>query len=156
MEDSLPIANLPAGLEQAEAEFVYNVEVLDLPLKKAAQLAGLPLGQTGKPHIAQAREMVRRELRGNLQVTKEDATHGLKEAIRRAVLLGEPMTEIAGWDRLIRLHGLNEPERIDINLKASIEVAQKHVRHMSDADLVRALGAGGVIDAEFYEVQDGS
>lgn len=155
MNDLLPIANLPPGLEQEEAEFIYNVEVLDLPTKKAAQLAGLPYGRTQQPHIAQARELVRREIRGNLNVTKEDATFGLKEAIGRARALAEPMTEIAGWDRLIKLHGLDAPQRVDINITASIEVAQRQVRGMTDAELVKSLGAGAVIDAEFYQVPDG-
>ncbi len=153
-QDLLPLANIPPGLKQEEAEYVYNIEVLGLPMKKSAQLAGLPLGSATKPHIMQARELVRTELRGNLQVTKEDATHGIKEAINRAKLLAEPMTEIAGWDRLIKLHGLDSPQRIDVNLNASIEVLQQHVRGMSDVELIKALGAGGVIDAEFYEVKD--
>lgn len=155
MDDLLPIARLPDGLTQEEAEFVYNHEVLGLPLKKAANLAGLGLGMVSKPHVLQAREMVRAELRGNLQVTKEDATYGIKDAIGRARLLSEPMTEIAGWDRLIKLHGLDSPQRIDINLNASIEVLQGHVRGMSDAELVKMLGAGGVVDGEFYEVKNG-
>ncbi len=155
MSDLLPVASLPPGLEQEEAEFVYNVEVLDLPVKKAAQLAGLAFSAAHKPHIAQARELVRREIRGNLQVTKEDATFGLKEAINRARLFADPMTEIAGWDRLIKLHGLDAPQKIDININASIEVAQRQVRGMTDAELVKSLGAGAVIDAEFYVVPDG-
>lgn len=151
-EENLPLATLPPGLEQAEAEFVYNVEILDLPVKKAAQLADLPYSRVHQAHIVQARELVRTELRGNLQVTKEDATFGLKEAINRAKLLGEPMTEIAGWDRLVKLHGLDAPQRVDININASIEVAKSQVKTMTDAELVQSLGAGGVIDAEFYEI----
>lgn len=153
--ESTPLATLPPGLEQAEAEFVYNVEVLDLPVKKAAQLAELPYSRVHQPHIVQARELVRRELRGNLNVTKEDATFGYKEAIHRAKILGEPMTEIAGWDRLVKLHGLEAPQRVDINITASIAVATQQVKSMSDADLVKSLGAAGVIDAEFYEVGRG-
>ena len=155
MTDDLPLATLPPGLEQAEAEFVYNVEVLDLPANKAAQLSGLPYSAVHRPHVIQARELVRKDLRGNLQVTKEDATFGLKDAIHRAKLLAEPMTEIAGWDRLIKLHGLDAPQRVDINITASIEVAQRQVRTMSDAELVKSLGANSVIDAEFYEVGHG-
>lgn len=155
MNDLLPLASLPPGLEQAEAEFVYNVEILGLPLKKAVQLAGIPYGRVHQPHVVQARELVRQELRGNLNVTKADATFGLKEAIGRAQIMAEPMTEIAGWDRLIKLHGLDVPQRIDININASVQVAQSQVRAMSDADLVKSLGASGVIDAEFYEVGNG-
>lgn len=146
-----PVASLPPGLTQEEAEFVYNVEILNLPLRKAASLANFPLGHVGASHIVQARELVRVELRGNLNVTKEDATYGIKEAIHRAQLLAEPMTEIAGWDRLIKLHGLDTPARVDINFNATIDVLRSQVRSLSDAELVKALGAGEIIDVEFYE-----
>lgn len=155
MTDQTALACLPPGLTNEEAEFVYNVEILDLPTKKAAQLAGLPYKSTGTPLIKQARELVRGELRGNLQVTKEDATFGLKEAINRARLFGEPMTEIAGWDRLIKLHGLDEPQKININLTASLDALKAQVRGMSDKDLLALAGGSEVIDAEFYEVRDG-
>lgn len=140
------------GLTDAEANFIYNVEVLDLPTKKAAQLAGLPYSATTKAHIVQSRELLRIQLRGDLNVTKADATYGIKEAINRARLLGEPMVEIAGWDRLIKLHGLDAPQRVDINIKASLDVVSKQVRSMSDDELIRALGADRIIDADFNEV----
>ena len=141
---------LPPGLTQEEAEFVYNTEVLGMPVRAAARAAGTTMGVAVKPHIQQARELVKREVRGNLNVTKEDATFGLKEAIYRAQLIGEPMTEIAGWDRLIKLHGLDAPQQVDINVKASIEVVKQQVRGLSDEELVARLGAGDIIDGEFY------
>jgi hypothetical protein len=143
---------IPPGLTQAESDFVYNVEVLGLPAKKAAQLAGYT-GSVIAQHLMQARETVRNEMRGSLKVTKEDATAGIKDAIERAKLLAEPMTEIAGWDRLIKLHGLDSPVQHNINLHATVEVLRDQVRSMSDADLVRMLGAGNVIDVDFYEVK---
>jgi hypothetical protein len=150
---ALALAGLvPAGLTNEESEFVYNVEVLGLPVRKAASMAGLPIGSSTKPHIAQAREVMRREIRGSLQVTKEDVTYGIQEAIGRAKILGEPMVEIVGWEKLAKLHGLDAPTKIDINLNASIEVLEGNIRSMSNADLVKALGADSVIDGEFYEI----
>lgn len=144
---------LPAGgLTDDEANFVYNMEVLGLPMRKAVSLAGITASRAVAPHVVQAREVVRTKMRGDLGVTKEDATHGIKEAIHRAQLLGEPMTEIAGWDRLIKLHGLDTPQKVDINIKASVEVIAKQVRTMSDEDLVKALGAGDIIDGDFYAI----
>jgi hypothetical protein len=150
-----PLAVIPPGLTNEEAEFVYNVEVLDLPTKKAAQLAGLPYSATQGAHIKQAREMVRADMRGNLQVTREDVTFGLKEAINRARLLSEPMTEIAGWDRLMKLHGLDAPQKIDVNLTASVAALKGVARNMSDAELARLVNANDIVDAVFYEVPDG-
>lgn len=139
------------GLTNEEAEFVYSVEVLGLPVRKAAQLANMSLGSIGKPHIAQAREVTKRQIRGSMQITREDITFRMLEAIDRARILGEPMTEIVGLDKVAKLNGLDAPQRVDINLRASIEVVQANVRSLSDTELVELLGAGDVIDAEFYE-----
>ncbi len=50
----------PSGLTNEEAEFVYSVEVLGLPIRKAATMSGMSLGMVSKPHIIQARELTKR------------------------------------------------------------------------------------------------
>jgi hypothetical protein len=146
-------AQLPiSGLASEEANFVYNVEVLGLPVKKAASMAGMPLGRLNAPHIIQAREITKRELRGALAITKEDVVFGMTDAIGRARLLAEPLTEIVGWEKVAKILGLAEPQKIDINISASLEVQQKQVKGMTDQELVQMLGAEGIIDAEFYDV----
>lgn len=151
------LAGLPAfsSLTAEESQFVYYVEVVGLPLRKAASMAGLPVYMVSKPHLQQAREMLRREVRGNLEITREDVTWGLKEAIGQASILADPMAQIAGWNSIIKLHGLDAPQKIDINIHASMDVLKQHVRALSDDELVRLTGAGGIIDAEFYEVGHG-
>lgn len=140
------------GYTAAEVEFVYNLEVLGLPLKKAASMAGVCISLSGKPHILQAREAVKRELRGAMAITKEDVIHGMREAIGRAQIQGEPMTEIIGWEKIAKLLGFDNPTKVDVNLRASVEVMKKQVQDMTDDELVAALGASGIIDAEFHEV----
>lgn len=142
---------IPPGLTDDEANFVYNVEVLGLPPKKAAQLAGMVPTKMYAAHIAQAREIARNAVRGNCQVTKEDVTFGIKEAIDRARIMSEPMTEIIGWEKLAKLHGLDAPQKVDININESIKVVSEHVRSVPDRDLVKLLGAGDVVDVEFYD-----
>lgn len=159
MDDQLPSASDLAGLPSftaltaEESQFVYGVEVLGLPIRVAARQAGMPLTMAAKPHLQQARELLRREVRGNLMVTKDDVTFGIKEAIERARILGEPMTEIAGWDRLIKLHGLDAPQKIDVNITATMAVLKTHVQNLSDTELANLVGADRVIDGDFYRVQ---
>lgn len=155
--NAMALAGLPAvaTLTQEESEFVYNVEYLGLPVKKALSLSGMPPTMISKPHIIQAREMVKRELRGALMITKEDIVHGMHEAVGRARLLGEPMTELVGWEKIAKILGHDAPQRIDINVVQSIEVLKGQVKHMSDADLARLVGDTGIIDADFYEVGGG-
>lgn len=150
-QDDVANSVIPAGLTDDEANYVYNVEVLGLPPKKAAQLAGMPPSKMYAGHVAQAREIARNAVRGSCQVTKEDVTFGMKEAIGRAQILADPLTEILGWEKLAKLHGLDAPQKIDINVSESIKVVQEHVRSVPDNELVRLLGAGDVIDVEFYD-----
>ena len=46
-------------LDEDEANFVYNVEVLALPARKAATLAGMKPTKVSAPHVAQAREALK-------------------------------------------------------------------------------------------------
>lgn len=146
---------LPPGLTNEEAEFVYSVEVLGMPVRTAAARCGMPLGLASKPHIIQARELTKREIRNAMQLTKEDISFGMRDAIDRARIMGEPMTEIVGWEKLAKLHGFDSPTKVDVNIHASVEVLRTNIRAMSDDELVKALGANGIIDAEFYEVDEG-
>lgn len=151
MTEALP-ATLTNGLKQEEAEFVYNCEVLGLPARKAADLAGMSPSLISKPHLQQAREILKKEMRGQMQITKEDIVYGMVEAIDRARLLAEPATEIIGWKEVAKILGHDAPTKVDINISASIDVLRTHVRAMDDKDLVRLLGAGDIIDGDFYEV----
>lgn len=142
---------LPSGMTPEEVNFLYNVEILDLPARKAASMAGMPLSRICAPHIIQARELVKREVRGMMAVTKEDVVFGMQEAIHRAKMFGEPMTEIVGWEKIAKILGHDAPRKIDLNISASVEVLKDNVKSMTDEELVRQLGAGDIIDAEFYD-----
>lgn len=143
---------IPQHLTQDEVEFVYNVEVLGLPVRKAATMAGMPIARIMASHIVQARETVKRELRGAMKITKEDVVQGYKEAVDRARVLGEPAVEIMGWKEISKILGYDAPTKVDINISASIDVMQTQVRGMDDASLAKLIGAENVIDADFYEL----
>lgn len=147
---------LPSNLTQDEVEFIYNVEVLGLPARKAATMAGMSVGKIIAPHIQQARETVKRELRGVLAITKEDVVHGIREAVDRAKVLNEPGTEIMGWQAIAKLLGYDAPTKVDVNITASIDVMQTQVRSMDDAALAKLVGAQNIIDADFYDLGNGS
>ena len=142
---------LPSGLRPDEINFVYNAEVLGLPARKAANMAGMPISRIVAPHIIQARELVKRELNGHMAITKEDIVRRMDEAVHRAQLLSEPMTEIIGLEKIAKLLGYDAPKKIDINVSATLDVLRENVKSMDDAALARLVGAGDIIDGEFYE-----
>lgn len=63
MSDDVSLSQIPSlsALSAEEAQFVYGAEVLGLPVKAAARMAGLPLGMVSKPHLQQAREQQQRQ-----------------------------------------------------------------------------------------------
>lgn len=156
--DQLPstadLAGIPSlsGLSAEESQFVYNCEVLGLPARKAASMAGLPPTMISKPHLQQARELLKREVRGAVNITKEDVVHGMREAVDRARLLAEPMTEIVGWEKISKLLGYDSPQKVDINITATIDVLKTHVQTMDDAALAELIGSRDVIDGAFYRL----
>lgn len=137
-------------LTNEEAQFIYNAEVIGLPTKKAADLAGLAYKVALMPHIVQAREATKREIRGNMQITREDVLFGVQEAIGRAKIISEPATELRGWEIINKMQGYDAPTRVNVNLQESVTVVQQQMRSTPTSELVDLLGAGNVIDADFY------
>ncbi len=149
-EDRRDLDIIPQGLTAEEANFVYNTEVLNLPARTAARMAGMAPSKIVAPHLIQAREQAKKALQGHLAITKEDIVHGYKEAVDMARILAEPLTMITGWEKIAKILGHDQPQRVDININASIEVQKNVIKALSDEELVRQLGADSVIDAEFY------
>lgn len=145
---------LPTGLTDDEASFVYHVEVLGLPIRAAASQAKMPLHKALAPHVVQARETVRKQYATTLRVTREDVMLGISDAIHRAKILADPLTEITGWKEIAKMQGYYAPQKVDVNLNSSVEALSAQVKRMSDEELLQNLGAGSVVDVEFYEVKD--
>lgn len=143
---------MTAGLSNAEAQFVYNVEVLGLPTMKAAQLADLPYSASRSDRVLAARAVTKREVAASVQITKDDVLRGIKGAIDRAQIIAEPSTEIRGWEVINKMLGFDAPTQIDVRVQGTIETVQRQVKNLSDDQLVKMLGAGDVIDGAFYVV----
>lgn len=141
-----------AELSVEEAQFVYLSTVLELPLRAAAKMAGLPMTMVSKPHLQQAREMLKREMRGSLP-SKEDIIFGMLDAVGRAKIIAEPATEIMGLEKVAKLMGYDAAQKIDINITASISALKQHIVQFDDAQLAELVGARDVIDGDFYRVE---
>lgn len=147
-------ATPPSLLTADEANFVYNLEVLGLPVKKAASMAGVRADIANRGHIVQAREQLKRELRGNMAITKEDVIAGFKDGIDMARIMADSKAMVAGWKEIGELLGYYAPQKVDVNLNTSVEVLQKTIRTIPTEELIKRLGAESVIDADFYEVKE--
>jgi hypothetical protein len=149
-----PAALKPAHLTQEEAQLVYNIEVLGLPLKRAAELAGIGLATAYQPHIVQARDLMRKEVQERVRLTKEDVVFGVHDAIGRARILAEPSTEIRGWEVISKLLGYDAPSKVEIDVHhtESVAAVRDHVRSLPDAELLRLADASNIVDGDFQVV----
>lgn len=147
-------AIVPALSEQ-EQQFVYNIEVLGLSVKRAAELAGIsdPYGASNRREIADARARLRAEVQKRAEITKEDVVHGIKDAIDQAKVLSDPTAQIIGWREIAKMLGYDAPREVKITISADIRGMRKQIAQLDDAALVQMLDATDVIDADFYEVR---
>lgn len=141
-------------LTEDEAQFVYACEVLGLPARVAAAQAGMAAHKVSAPHLQQARTLLKQQIRGEVNISKEDVVFGIREAIDRAKIINEPSTEIMGWDRIAKLLGYDAPQKIDLSVTATIEVLKNNVRSMDDRLLAEMVGANNIIDVDFYPAED--
>ncbi len=142
------------GLDEVEQQMLYNVEVLRLPVKRAAQVAGAGNGyeMMQRPHILAARERLRVALRNRVEITREDVVAGLKEAVDQAVILADPMAQIAGWREIGKMLGYDKTPNVNIHIQGTIDQVRQQFKEMPMDRLLAESGMSGAIDADFVQV----
>lgn len=154
MSNHTGFEELVPELSEQELLFLYNVEVVGLPVQRAGELAGVksPYYLLKKPHMVAAQQKFREAVRGSVDFTRDDVAFGFKEAIDQAKVLGDPMAQIAGWREIAKLKGYDKQPTININLNGSIEDFKKQLQSMPTEKLMELAGVQ-VLDGDFYRVQ---
>ena len=142
-------------LSEQETLFLYHVEVVGLPVMRAAELCSVksPHYLLKKPHMVAARAKFREAIRGDVAFTREDVAFGYKEAIDQAKLLGDPMAQIAGWREIAKLNGYDKQATITFNVHGTIEDFKKQLVNMPTDKLLELAGTD-VLDGDFYRVEN--
>jgi hypothetical protein len=150
-----PFEEIAPSLSEQEQMFLYQLEVVGLPVIRAAEIAGVnsPYYLLKKAHIVAAREQYREAVRGRTDFTREDVVFGLKEAIDQAKVLADPMAQIAGWREISKLKGYDKAPSISINLHGTIDQMRRQIQALPTEELMRLAGEN-VLDADFYRVTD--
>lgn len=159
--DIAPVENLASDLSEGEQLFLYNLEVLGMPVVRAAEVAGVnsPYYLLKKPSVAAARERYREALRNRSDFTREDVVAGLKDAIDQAKVLADPMAQIAGWREIAKLKGYDKQTQVTVHIAGTAEQMTKQLQAMTTAQLLELAGGQNVLDGDFYRVvsaNDGS
>lgn len=152
-----PLAEITTGalhLTDSEQMFVYQLEVIGLSVTRAAEVSGVssPYALLKRPHILAAREQTRIAMRQRTNFTREDVVAGIKEAIDQAVIMADPMAQIAGWREIGKLLGYDKTPNIHIHATGTVDQIRKQMQGMSIEDLMLQAGDGDVLDGDFYKV----
>ena|SRR5690606_6294352 len=144
------------GLDEQEQQLLYNVEVLGLSVKRAGAMAGVadPHAMLQRGNVMVAREKLRGALRERLQITREDVVNGIKTAIDQAVILADPMAQIAGWREIAKILGIDKTPNVNVHIQGTLEQVQKQLQGLPLEQLMKEAGQiGNVVDVDFYRVQ---
>lgn len=141
-------------LTESEEQFVYNLEVLGLTQQRAAQLAGVasPQEVLKRQDIVLARAKLRESVRARAAITKDDVVRGIKDAVDQAVLIADPMAQIAGWREIAKMLGYDAPREVHVTISSDVNQRRRQIAQLTDDALVEMLDASDVIDADFHEV----
>lgn len=152
---ALPADFSDIELSQQEQMFLYQLEVIGLHALRAAEIAGIgsPYYHLKKPHMVAARERLREAVRGRTDFSREDVIAGMKQAIDQANVLGDPMSQIAGWREIAKLKGYDKAPSINIHLTGTLDNMQRQIKSLPTEELLKLSGET-VIDADFYRVND--
>ena len=142
-------------LNAKEHAFVENI-AMGLNPSRAAANAGYGSVRSKGPalmrndRVRDAIHTRRAELRDSFRIKREDVLIGLRDAIKDAKLLSEPMSQIAGWREIGRMLGYYEPERKIIELSDHTPTAIQQLQEVSTTELLELAGpSGSTIDGEF-------
>lgn len=146
------------GLDEQERALLYNTEVLRVSVRRAGEMAGVPNPNAvlARAHVLTAREKMRQVLIERVNITREDVVRGLKDAVDQAVILADPMAQIAGWREIAKILGYDKTPNVNLHIQGNLDQIRHQLRGLSTADLLREAGQTDVIDADFYKVSNES
>jgi len=153
-----------ANTESAHTRRIKAVEAITsmgMNIKEAAAYAGLsPVSVSNilkDERVVAYIEKVRKQHAERFEVKRENVIEGVLDAIERAKMLGEPATEIRGWESIAKLQGLNAPERVVHELPEDVRELTATIKSMNSADVMRLAGQKNIIELtedDFEEVDD--
>lgn len=151
----LTLPDVAPELSEREQMFLYQLELVGLSAKRAAEVSGVPnpYALLKRPNIVAAREKYREVANGRTDFTRDDVIAGFKKAIDQAYVLADPMAQIAGWREIAKIKGYDKTPQVNINLKGDLTAVQQQLQGMSTEQLLELAGRQmDFIDADFYAV----
>lgn len=147
--DTFRLADTESG-HARRMKMVEAIACLGMSKAEAARHCGLSVGGINAalqdPRVQEFLAELRQGQKKRAQVTRDEVILGIKDAIDRARVLGEPRTEIAGWESINKMMGFNAPDRVVHELPEDTRELMEMLKEMSSDQIAEIAGMDDIID----------
>jgi len=130
--------------------------------KEAAEHTGLSCSAIrslmSQPKVKQYVAEIQEEHAQKLNVSREQVIEGMLQAIQDARMLGEPASQIRGWEQIAKMQGYYAPERRVLELPDDAREFIDAMQSLDTAEVARIAGQNNLIeltDDDWQEVNSG-
>lgn len=141
---------------------IEAVAVMGMSAKDAAAFSGLTAGSVSslmaRPEVKEYVARLQQEQADKLNVSREEVMQGMLDAIQDAKMLGEPASQIRGWEQIAKMQGYYAPERRVLELPDNARDFIEAMQSLDTAEIARLAGQSNLIELteeEWEEVDDG-
>lgn len=136
---------------------------MGMSIREAAEFSGLQAGTVSKlmmePKVKAYVAELQQEQADKLNISREEVMQGMLDAIKDAKLLGEPASQIRGWEQIAKMQGYYAPERRVLELPDNARDFIAAMQSLDSAEIARLAGQNNLIELtedDWSEVDDGS
>ena len=139
---------------------IEAVAVMGMTHREAAAYTQLPLTTIGsimgRDDVKQYVKNMQAANAKKVNVTREQVLEGMLEAIEHAKMVGEPGTEIRGWEAISKMQGYNAPEKHVHDLPDDTKKLLEELRRTDDSRLAELAGSQNLLEltADDYKVSN--
>lgn len=143
---------------------IEAVVVMGMSYSDASEYSGLTRGTISdlmaKPEVKEYVTQLQRQQEKRLNVSRDRVIEGILEAISDARMLGEPASQIRGWEQIAKMQGYYAPERRVLELPEGAQEFVEAMQSLDSSEVARLAGQNNLIeltvDDYYSEAEDGS
>lgn len=140
---------------------IEAVAVMGMNYKEAGEYSGLAhstvSGLMQEPKVKEYIAQIQRQQAKKLNVSRERVMEGILEAIDDARMLGEPASQIRGWEQIAKMQGYYAPERHVHELPEGAQDFIEAMQSLDSSEVARIAGQNNLIELtadDYSEVDD--
>lgn len=129
---------------------IEAVAVMGMNYKEAGEYSGLAHSTVSdlmhKPKVKEYIAQIQRQQAKKLNVSRERVMEGILDAIGDAKMLGEPASQIRGWEQIAKMQGYYAPERHVHELPEGTQDFIEAMQSLDSSEVARIAGQNNLIE----------